>query len=46
MQACASPTKPTTEGVGEIEAHPSRIPAVGPTCKVGVVLLLSGAPFS
>jgi hypothetical protein len=23
--------KPTNEGVGEIEAHPSRIPAVGPT---------------
>src|SRR5262249_47624079 len=36
-------TKVDAEGVGEIEAHPSRIPTAGPISQIGV-LAPSGAP--
>lgn len=38
--------KSTTEGVGEVEVHPSRSLAVSADLQVGLMLTLSGAPFS
>src|SRR6266568_5780434 len=40
------PTKVDAEGVGEIGAHPSRIPTAGPILQVGRVLAPSGASCS